>query len=164
MARNIQDAQKAVGKRKRTSDEPTGPELISEKLDLQSLSDQEGEEDASSEGSVEEFPEVDLGDDTEEEEGSSEAGDEVEESSEPSDEEDAESDEDVSDESVNEDEDDADRDSDDVHIYSKSKDVVSDITGQVKRVYPDIDPEYDSDSSTEDVCAFFYFIDPIPRF
>ncbi|EGO01742.1 hypothetical protein SERLA73DRAFT_49062 [Serpula lacrymans var. lacrymans S7.3] len=28
--------------------------------------------------------------------------------------------------------------------------MVSDITGQLKRVYPDIEPEYDSDSSTED--------------
>ena len=29
--------------------------------------------------------------------------------------------------------------------------VVSSITGRLKRVYPDIEPEYDSDSSTEDV-------------
>ncbi len=29
--------------------------------------------------------------------------------------------------------------------------VISDITGEPKRVYPPIDPEYDSDSSTEDV-------------
>jgi len=31
--------------------------------------------------------------------------------------------------------------------------VVSSITGRLKRVYPDIEPEYDSDSSTEDVSA-----------
>lgn len=30
--------------------------------------------------------------------------------------------------------------------------VVSSITGRPKRVYPEIEPEYDSDSSTEDVC------------
>jgi ribosome biogenesis protein ERB1 len=29
--------------------------------------------------------------------------------------------------------------------------VVSSITGRLKRVYPEIEPEYDSDSSTEDV-------------
>lgn len=32
--------------------------------------------------------------------------------------------------------------------------VVSSITGRLKRVYPEIEPEYDSDSSTEDVCIF----------
>jgi ribosome biogenesis protein ERB1 len=29
--------------------------------------------------------------------------------------------------------------------------VISNITGRPKRVYPEIDPEYDSDSSTEEV-------------
>jgi len=33
--------------------------------------------------------------------------------------------------------------------------VVSSITGRQKRVYSEIEPEYDSDSSTEDVCFFF---------
>jgi ribosome biogenesis protein ERB1 len=158
MARTVQEA---AGKRKRTSDEPTGPDLISEKLDLQTLTDQEEEgeaSDSSSDGSVEDFPEVDLGDDTEEEEGSSEAGDKVEQSGEPGDEEDAEGNKTISDESADEDED---SDSDDLHIYPKSKDVISDITGQVKRVYPDINPEYDSDSSTEDVCAFFLLTLPL---
>lgn len=32
--------------------------------------------------------------------------------------------------------------------------VVSDITGQPKRIYPEIEPDYDSDSSTEEVRAF----------
>jgi ribosome biogenesis protein ERB1 len=32
--------------------------------------------------------------------------------------------------------------------------VVSSITGRLKRIYPDIEPEYDSDSSTEDVRVF----------
>jgi ribosome biogenesis protein ERB1 len=33
--------------------------------------------------------------------------------------------------------------------------VVSSITGRLKRIYPDIEPNYDSDSSTEDVRVFF---------
>lgn len=40
---------------------------------------------------------------------------------------------------------------DDLHIFPKSKTVISDITGQPKKVYPEIEPDYDSDSSTEDV-------------
>lgn len=32
--------------------------------------------------------------------------------------------------------------------------IVSDITGQPKRVYPEIEPDYDSDSSTEEVRVF----------
>ncbi|KAI0301803.1 BOP1NT-domain-containing protein [Multifurca ochricompacta] len=38
----------------------------------------------------------------------------------------------------------------DLHIFPKAKTVVSDITGQPKKVYPEIEPDYDSDSSTED--------------
>jgi ribosome biogenesis protein ERB1 len=38
-----------------------------------------------------------------------------------------------------------------LHIFPKAKTVVSDITKQPKLVYPEIDPEYDSDSSTEEV-------------
>jgi len=33
--------------------------------------------------------------------------------------------------------------------------VVSSITGRLKRVYPDIEPDYDSDSSTEEVRVLF---------
>ncbi|KAG8870534.1 hypothetical protein FRC20_011716 [Serendipita sp. 405] len=35
--------------------------------------------------------------------------------------------------------------------------VVSSITGRLKRVYPEIEPEYDSDSSTEDVSFIYLF-------
>lgn len=41
------------------------------------------------------------------------------------------------------------------HIFPKGKNVISDITGELKIVYPEIEPEYDSDSSTEDVCQVF---------
>ena len=36
----------------------------------------------------------------------------------------------------------------------KPKNVVSDITNQPKLVYPEIEPDYDSDSSTEDVSFY----------
>ena len=36
-------------------------------------------------------------------------------------------------------------------IFPKAKVVMSDITGEPKKVYPEINPDYDSDSSTEDV-------------
>lgn len=41
--------------------------------------------------------------------------------------------------------------SSDVYLFPGSKDIISEITGHPKRVYPEIEPEYDSDSSTEDV-------------
>ena len=39
------------------------------------------------------------------------------------------------------------------HLFPKPKNVVSDITNQPKLVYPEIEPDYDSDSSTEDVSS-----------
>lgn len=38
----------------------------------------------------------------------------------------------------------------------KGKTVISQITGRPKRVYPEIEPDYDSDSSTEDVWFTLY--------
>lgn len=43
---------------------------------------------------------------------------------------------------------------DDIRIFPVAKTVFSNITGQPKRVYPNIEPNYDSDSSTEDVSSF----------
>ncbi|THH33706.1 hypothetical protein EUX98_g396 [Antrodiella citrinella] len=85
-----------------------------------------GDED---DGEVDEFPEIDGRSDSEEDE-------DVEE-----DEEDEE----------DEDEDYSEGISDDEHdVFPRPKTIISDITGQPKRVYPDIEPDYDSDSSTED--------------
>lgn len=42
-------------------------------------------------------------------------------------------------------------DTDSHHIFPVGKTVISDITGEPKIVYPEIEPDYDSDSSTEDV-------------
>jgi len=45
-----------------------------------------------------------------------------------------------------------------LHIFPMAKTVISNITGKKKVVYPDIDPEYDSDSSIEDVrLSLVYF-------
>ena len=40
----------------------------------------------------------------------------------------------------------------------KSKTIISKITGRPKRVFPEIEPDYDSDSSTEDVGPIFYIM------
>ncbi|EJD53870.1 BOP1NT-domain-containing protein [Auricularia subglabra TFB-10046 SS5] len=48
------------------------------------------------------------------------------------------------------DDDDASLSSATLHVGPQSKTIISDITGRPKVVYPEIDPDYDSDSSTED--------------
>lgn len=106
---------------------------------LEILSD-EGEdgEDEESDEEVDEFPEIDAGSDSgsdDESDGDEEDKGEEDEGSSPSG---SESDS-----------------SSDVHIFPKSKNIISEITGHSKRVYPEIEPEYDSDSSTEDVRVSF---------
>ncbi|KAF8901704.1 BOP1NT-domain-containing protein [Gymnopilus junonius] len=100
---------------------------------LEMLSDEENEGDVSSDdGQLDEFPEIvnesdsDESDEEEEEDGEEEDGGDEEYESDG-----AESD-------------------DSLHVFPKSKTVISDITKQPKVVYPEIEPEYDSDSSTED--------------
>ena len=92
----------------------------------------EADDDVEEDDVVEDFPEIDTRSDSEDDEYQASEDDEDEDE----DEEDEES-ENLSD--------------DDLRIFPKSKTVISDITGQPKRVYPDIEPDYDSDSSTEDV-------------
>lgn len=119
-------------KRKQVIDEAaeTGP--FSHAVSLEMLSDEEGESvgSGSDHEEVDEFPEIDTGSDSEDE------GDSSLEDSGKEDEDEAE---DSGDES-------------DLQIFPKAKDIISDITGKPKRVYPEIEPNYDSDSSTEDVC------------
>jgi hypothetical protein len=110
-------------------------------LDL--LSDDE-EEDGPSQGSdsdeIDAFPEIDAGSDTEEE-GESPGEDEEDDynSEDEQDDEDASSD-------------------NGLHIFPKVKTIISDITGHLKKVYPEIEPDYDSDSSTEDVRVFIMYV------
>lgn len=95
-------------------------------LELGSEDEEEGEE--SDNGDADEFPEIDARSDSEGDVSGSEDEDEDD---------DEEDDEDASD--------------DDLHVFPRAKTVISNITGQPKHVYPEIEPDYDSDSSTEDV-------------
>ena len=95
--------------------------------------DEEGPVQESDSDDVDAFPEIDAGSDTDEQSPGEEEGSSGSEEGEQDDE-DASSD-------------------NDLHIYPRPKTVVSDITGQPKKVYPEIEPDYDSDSSTEDVRA-----------
>jgi ribosome biogenesis protein ERB1 len=118
-------------KRKQADAEVQEPGPFAEAVGLEMLSDEEDEEggSGSDDGEVDEFPEIDARSDSEDEE--------------------YEGSEDGSDEEDN-DESSAASDSD-LHIFPESKMIMSNITGQPKRVYPEIEPDYDSDSSTEDV-------------
>jgi len=107
-------------------------------LDLLSGDEEDEPVQESDSDEIDTFPEIDAGSDTDEEE---------EEESPGEDEDDSES------EDKEQDDEDA-SSSDDLRIFPKAKTVISDITGQPKKVYPEIDPDYDSDSSTEDVRAF----------
>ena len=99
--------------------------------------DEDGPVQESDSDEVDAFPEIDAGSDTDEDDEEL-PGDDVDHS-----------------ESDEEEEDDEDALSDDdLHIFPRAKTVVSDITGQLKKVYPEIEPDYDSDSSTEDVRVF----------
>ncbi|KAI6047379.1 NUC169 domain-containing protein [Pisolithus marmoratus] len=129
---------------KRKAREPEGETkpAFSDAVNLDMTSDEEGHsddhQDADTDSEVEDFPEIDTGSDSEV--GSEESGEEDEEDE---DEDGSEEDEDQHVE--------GDPGSDlDIHIFPKLTTTVSDITGRPKRVYPEIDPDYDSDSSTED--------------
>jgi len=124
-------------KRKQADGEAPEPGPFTEEVHLEMLSDEEDEDggSGSSDGEVDEFPEIDTRTDSEDEEyeGSQDGSDEEddEESSEAS----------------------SDADSG-LHIFPESKTILSNITGQPKQIYPEIEPDYDSDSSTEDVRCF----------
>ncbi|TFY81834.1 hypothetical protein EWM64_g2178 [Hericium alpestre] len=128
-APNGKKRKQAPAKEPEPSDEEALPEV-----GLEMLSDEERENGASdSEGdAIDEFPEIDARSDTSEEE-----------DAEGLEEGDGEEDEDETDETEAESD-------DEIRIFPKLKTVISDITGQPKKVYPDIEPDYDSDSSTED--------------
>ena len=128
--------------------------VFSNNVGLEMESEDEGEAGEESDGEeVDEFPEIDTRSDSEGEDypGDSEDGDEEEDE----DEEDEDEDEEDEDESEDLSEDD-DLSDDEIRIFPKSKTITSEITGQPKRVYPEIEPDYDSDSSTEDVRPFLH--------
>jgi ribosome biogenesis protein ERB1 len=104
--------------------------------------DEDGPAQESDNDDVDAFPEIDAGSDTDEEDERS-SGDNEDRS-----------------ESEGEEQDDEDASDDDLHIFPRAKTVISDITGRQKKVYPEIEPDYDSDSSTEDVRASPTFVVP----
>ena len=121
--------------RKRKAPVPEPPLRDEQRLSagaLEMLSeDEQDEEPESDDGDYEEFPEIDAASDTEDEE-----------------DEETDEDEDEGGEDYSSDTSGSDRK---LPIFPKAKVVISDITGEPKKVYPEIEPDYDSDSSTEDV-------------
>ena len=131
------DSRSTSKKRKATGEDsaPAASSYVRAKPELEMLSDEEDEQQLDSdEEAHDEFPELDLQSDSDE-------GDSVDENSE----EEEEEEDDEEGLSTDEDSDDS------INPFPKSKLIVSDITKQPKRVYPEIEPDYDSDSSTEDV-------------
>ena len=101
---------------------------------LEMLSEEENEDLVSDDGLVDDFPELNVQSDS----NGSETGHSISDDDDDDDDDSAEnSDDSESDNSL--------------HLIPKPKIVVSDITHQPKLVYPEIEPGYDSDSSTEDV-------------
>ncbi|KAF9008687.1 NUC169 domain-containing protein [Cyathus striatus] len=103
---------------------------------LEMLSDEEGSANIDSDNEeVDEFPEIDTGSDSYDDAGADEEDEDEDE--EEDEDEDAETGSDIESDSS-------------LHVFPKAKTITSDITGRLKRVYPEIVPDYDSDSSTED--------------
>ena len=121
-------------KRKEPEQDEDHRSAFAEAVRLEMLSDEEKREanegeDEESDEEVDEFPEIDAESDENEEDDEEDEDEDEENSSSGSD---------------------SDSGSD-MRIFPKSKNIVSQITGHPKRVYPEIEPEYDSDSSVEDV-------------
>lgn len=138
----IKEATKPSKKRKNPleDDAPTLPTIAVGELEM--LSDEEDDTGAvSDDGEVDEFPEIDTRSDSDD-------SDEFEETDDEDGGEELDDDEDDEEDSS---------DADSLHVFPQAKTIISDITGQLKRVYPEIEPDYDSDSSTEDVSTSVYF-------
>lgn len=132
----VQNQPEISKKRKKSEEETFPPSDLQPNGVLEMLSDEEDDADAySDDGHIDEFPEIVADSD-------SDRSDEDEDADE---EEDQEEDEEQSDE---EDGSQSDRS---LHVFPKAKTIVSKITNQPKLVYPEIEPDYDSDSSTEEV-------------
>ena len=132
----VQNQPEISKKRKKSEEETFPPSDLQPNGVLEMLSDEEDDADAySDDGHIDEFPEIVADSDSDrsdEDEDADEEGDQ-EEDEEQSDEEDGSQ----SDRSL--------------HVFPKAKTIVSKITNQPKLVYPEIEPDYDSDSSTEEV-------------
>ena len=118
-------------KRKQASDAESddGDEINSAGPDFDLPADEDNSDSSSDDGQADNFPEILESDSSD---GLSQ-------------------DEDESAETEENDEIDSDTSDSELHIFPKPKLVLSEATGQPKFLYPDIEPDYDSDSSTEDV-------------
>lgn len=124
------DGLKNGRKRKQVDEDTYTPQNT---VQLEMLTDEEDTGPVSSDDDeTEEFPEIDSGSDSESDQEEIEDDDEQQ-----SDDDSDELDSDAS-----------------LRIFPKAKTEISDITGKPKRVYPEIEADYDSDSSTEDVRPF----------
>ncbi|KAH0839680.1 ribosome biogenesis protein ERB1 [Lanmaoa asiatica] len=123
-------------KRKEPDHDEDHKSAFAEAVRLEMLSDEEKREGKNEESDeeVDEFPEIDAG--------TNSGSDDESDGDQESDEDEGEEDEGSSPLGSESDS--------DVHIFPKSRNIISEITGHPKRVYPEIEPEYDSDSSTED--------------
>lgn len=128
---------------KRKTREPEGETrpAFSDAVNLVLASDEEGggdeHQDADTDSEVEDFPEIDAGTDSGVGSEESEEDEEDEEDEDEDEDEDQDTEEDPGSDSA-------------IYIFPKAKSTVSNITGRPKRVYPEIEPDYNSDSSTED--------------
>ncbi|KAJ7591292.1 NUC169 domain-containing protein [Mycena floridula] len=123
-----------MGAKKRKHAQAEEQESFDAAVQMDMLSDEEPDgQIESDDDELDAFPELDVGSDSDDADHSGEEDDEEEEE---------EDDEELSDSAESD---------DDLHIFPIAKNVISNITGQPKRVYPEIEPDYDSDSSTEDV-------------
>lgn len=114
-------------------------------FNLDVLSDDEQDQsDSEVDDEVDSFPGLDIRSDSEDK---SEDEDEDKNGDEEADEEDVTEEEDEDGASSNEDE--------KLTVFPKPQTVISRITGQTKRLYPPIEPDYDTDSSTEDVRIYY---------
>lgn len=126
-------------KRKTREPEVETRPAFGDAVNLVLASDEEGggddHQDADTDSDVEDFPEIDTGTDSGVGSEESEEDEEEEESEDEDEEQDTEGDP-GSDSAI--------------YIFPKATSTVSNITGRPKRVYPEIEPDYNSDSSTED--------------
>ncbi|KAF9563683.1 ribosome biogenesis protein ERB1 [Agrocybe pediades] len=133
-------------KRKQFEDDVDVAEDLHHNGNLEMLSDEEEDGNISSDdGEVDTFPGIVNESDTDPDDSdfSDQEEDEVDE--------DEDEEDDEEDESGEEDgSDDGEESDDSLHVFPKAKTIVSNITNQPKIVYPEIEPEYDSDSSTEE--------------
>jgi ribosome biogenesis protein ERB1 len=143
-AKQVSDGKK---RKLQVADEVSSTAQFSNQVHLEIPSDDEGDYQGEESDGVDDFPEIDVGSDEESEGDLNTNGaideDELEEKESGSGEDD-EDDPESAEDSLSQ--------HSDLHIFPKGKTIISNITNQEKRVYPEIEPEYDSDSSTEDVC------------